>query len=57
MEDFTSLSMMDSVEGKSQRCFEGKQSNMQNFKTNCLVFYNFWCKQKVLGQTDNFFDV
>ncbi|KAG5593819.1 hypothetical protein H5410_035051 [Solanum commersonii] len=42
---------------RNQRCFEGKQNNMQNFKMNCLALYYFWCEQKVLGQTGEIFDV
>ncbi|WMV25665.1 hypothetical protein MTR67_019050 [Solanum verrucosum] len=42
---------------RDQRCFEGKKNNLQNFKMNCIALYYFWCKQKVLVQTEEFFDV
>ena len=42
---------------RNQRCFEGKKNNLQNFKMNCIALYYFWCKQKVLVQSEELFDV
>ena len=42
---------------RNQRCFEGKKNNLQNFKMNCIALYYFWCKQKVLVQVKELFDV
>ena len=42
---------------RNQRCFEGKKNNLQNFKMNCIALYYFWCKQKVLVQVEELFDV
>ncbi|KAG5612551.1 hypothetical protein H5410_023832 [Solanum commersonii] len=36
---------------RNQRCHEGKQSNIQRFKLNCLALYYFWCKQVVLDSS------
>ncbi|WMV14448.1 hypothetical protein MTR67_007833 [Solanum verrucosum] len=42
---------------RNQRCFEGKQNNIQKIKTNCLGLYYFWCKQVVIGDTENVFNI
>ena len=42
---------------RNQRCFKGKKNNLQNFKMNCTALYYFWCKQKVLVQAEELFDV
>lgn len=42
---------------RNQRCSEDKKSNIQTFKMNCLALYYFWCKQEVLGQAEDLFDV
>ncbi|CAN4092377.1 unnamed protein product [Withania somnifera] len=42
---------------RNRRCFEDKQSSLQEFKMNGLSLYYFWCKQKILAQTKEIFDV
>ena len=42
---------------RNQICFKGKKNNLQNFKMNCTALYYFWCKQKVLVQAEELFDV
>lgn len=42
---------------RNQRCFEGKQNNIQKIKTNCLGLYYFWCKQVVIGDAENVFNI
>lgn len=42
---------------RNQRCFEDKQSGLQMFKMNRLSLYYFWCKQNVLAQAEDIFDV
>ncbi|WMV42260.1 hypothetical protein MTR67_035645 [Solanum verrucosum] len=37
---------------RNRRCFEGKQSNIQRFKLNCLALYYFWCKLIVLDSSE-----
>ncbi|WMV29123.1 hypothetical protein MTR67_022508 [Solanum verrucosum] len=41
---------------RNQRCFEGKQNNIQKIKTNFLGLYYFWCKQVVIGDTEDVFN-
>ncbi|KAG5596247.1 hypothetical protein H5410_037479 [Solanum commersonii] len=41
---------------RNRRCFEDKQSNFQKFKMNCLALFYFWCKQKLIAQTEDIFD-
>ncbi|KAG5568097.1 hypothetical protein H5410_064887, partial [Solanum commersonii] len=40
---------------RNQRCFEGKQNNIQKIKANCLGLYYFWCKQVVIEDVENIF--
>ena len=42
---------------RNRRCFEDKYCNLQELKMNCLALYYFWCKQKILAQTEEIFDV
>ncbi|WMV46720.1 hypothetical protein MTR67_040105 [Solanum verrucosum] len=42
---------------RNQRCFEGKHNNIQKIKTNCLGLYYFWCKQVVIGDAENVFNI
>ncbi|XP_059277663.1 uncharacterized protein LOC132031768 [Lycium ferocissimum] len=42
---------------RNQRCFENKQNNLQKLKMNCLALFYFWCKQEILDQTEDIFDV
>uniref|UniRef100_M1CC58 Reverse transcriptase zinc-binding domain-containing protein n=1 Tax=Solanum tuberosum TaxID=4113 RepID=M1CC58_SOLTU len=38
---------------RNQRCFEGKNNNIQKIKINCLGLYYFWCKQVVIGNSED----
>ncbi|WMV10142.1 hypothetical protein MTR67_003527 [Solanum verrucosum] len=42
---------------RNQRCFEGRQKNIQKIKTNCLGLYYFWCKQVVIEDAENVFNI
>ncbi|KAG5567895.1 hypothetical protein H5410_065090 [Solanum commersonii] len=42
---------------RNQRCFEGKQNNIQKIKANCLGLYYFWCKQVVIEDVENVFNI
>lgn len=37
--------------------FEGKQNNIEKSKINCLGLYYFWCKQVVIGDIEDVFNV
>ncbi|WMV19280.1 hypothetical protein MTR67_012665 [Solanum verrucosum] len=38
---------------RNQRCFEGKNNTIQKIKKNCLGLYYFWCKQEVIGNSED----
>ena len=58
MEYCPSLHLVDNWKERNQRCFEGKQNNIQKIKTNyCLGLYYFWCKQVVIGDAENVLNI
>ena len=42
---------------RNQRCFEEKNNNIQKIKINCLGLYYFWCKQVVIENSEDVFNV
>lgn len=37
---------------RNLRCFAGKRDSIQKIKLNCIVLFNFWCKQTYIGDTE-----
>ena len=42
---------------RNQRGFEDEQNGLQSFKMNCLALFYFWCKQNILVQAEDIWDV
>ncbi|KAG5619277.1 hypothetical protein H5410_019101 [Solanum commersonii] len=41
---------------RNQGHFEGKKSNIQKIKADCLGIYYFWCKQVAIDNIGNVFN-
>ena len=49
--------MVDSVETKESKMFRGQGEQFAEFQDDRIALYYFWCKQKVLVQAEELFDV
>lgn len=49
--------MVNIVERKESKVSWGLEEQFEDFKMNCLALYDFWCKQDVLVQAEDLFDV